>query len=271
MDATWIITAFVLIDTLMERLNHQSDIRAHVPDSEVILIAVLSAKYFQNHHERAVCILRESGYLSGWIDVTRFNRRLHKLADWVEFIATTLGEIGVTGEVFVIDSLPVPVCRRVRARRCKKVRGRAYCGYCAAKKEKFFGWRLHLICTPSGVPVSFQLVPGALHDLTPIHELAVVLPPGARLFGDKAYNSALDEATILAETGVRLIPVRRANMQAHAWFLDDIELRDYRHTIETVNSQCEKMGLERLYARTNPGFELKVLATIIALSCTNLI
>ena len=54
-------------------------------------------------------------------------------------------------------------------------------------------------------------------------------------------------------------------MQPHAWFLDDIELRDYRHTIETVNSQCEKMGVERLYARTNSGFELKVLASIIAL------
>jgi hypothetical protein len=67
----------------MERLNHQSDVRAKVPDSEVILIAVISAKYFQNHHERAVCILRETNYLSGRIDVTRFNRRLHKLADWL--------------------------------------------------------------------------------------------------------------------------------------------------------------------------------------------
>jgi hypothetical protein len=45
MDATWIITAFVVIDTLMERLNHHSDVRAKVPDSEVILIAVVSAKY----------------------------------------------------------------------------------------------------------------------------------------------------------------------------------------------------------------------------------
>ena len=120
------------------------------------------------------------------------------------------------------------------------------------------------------MPVSFQLLPAALHDLTPIHERAFVVPPDARLFGEKAYNSAADEATILDETDVRLIPVRRANMQPHVWFLDDIELRDYRHTIETVNSQCEKMGLERLYARTNPGFELKVLATIIALSCTNM-
>ena len=121
MDATWIITAFVLIDTLMERLNHRTDVRAQVPDSEVILVAVLSAKYFQNHHERAVCILRESGYLSGWIDVTRFNRRLHKLADWLAFIATSLGEIGLTGQVLSLIVCPYPsvaACARGAAKRC---------------------------------------------------------------------------------------------------------------------------------------------------------
>ena len=79
MDADWIITVFVLIDTLMERVGHQSAVRAQVPDSEVILIAVAAAKYFHNHHERAVCILRESCYLSGRIDVTRFNRRFISL------------------------------------------------------------------------------------------------------------------------------------------------------------------------------------------------
>jgi hypothetical protein len=70
-------------------------------------------------------------------------------------------------------------------------------------------------------------------------------------------NSAADEASILAETGVRLILVRRATMRLHAWCMDVIELRAYRHTIETVNRQLEKMGIERLYARTNAGFELK--------------
>lgn len=270
MDVDWIIAAFVLIDTLMERLGHQRDVRVQVPDSEVILIAVVAATYFQNHHERAVGILRETRYLSGRIEVTRFHRRLHTLADWLAFIARTLGEILCRGEVFVIDSLPVPVGRRVRARRWRKVGGRTFCGSCAAKQEKFFSQRLHLIGTPRGVPVSFALLPAAFHDLTPRHELAVVLPPGARLLGDKADNSAPDEATLLAATGVRLIPVRRANIQPHAWFVDEIELHDYRHTIETVNSQCEKMGLERLYARTNGGFELKVLASIIALACTNM-
>jgi DDE family transposase len=117
--------------------------------------------------------------------------------------------------------------------------------------------------------VSFQLVPAGFHDLTPLHELAYLLPEGARLFGDKAYNSADDEASLLAETGVRLIPIRKANMAAHEWFLDELELREYRHTIETVNSQLEKMGVERLHARTNVGLELKVYASLIALACTN--
>lgn len=269
MDAKWIITAFVLIDTLLEGLEHRSHKLARVPDSEVLTIAVVAAKYFQNHHERALCVLREAHYLSGRLDLTRFNRRLHALSDLLAFIATTLGEVLMHGEVFVIDSIPVPVCRRARARRCRKVRGREYCGYCAAKKEKFFGWRLHLIATPDGIPVSFQLVPAGFHDLTPLHELAYVLPYGARLFGDKAYNSADDEASILAETGVRVVPIRKVNMQPHEWFLDELELREYRHTIETVNSQLEKMGVERLHARTNSGLELKVLASLVALACTN--
>ena len=155
----------------------------------------------------------------------------------------------------MIDSMPLPVCRRVRARRCRKLRGRAYCGYCATKREKFFGWRLHLIGTPSSIPVSVQLLPAGFHDLTPIHELAVVLPRSARLSGDKGHHSAADEASMLANTRVRLIPVRRANMRPHAWFVNDIELQEYRHTIETVNSQCEKMGLKLLCARTNTGFD----------------
>jgi IS5 family transposase len=84
---------------------------------------------------------------------------------------------------------------------------------------------VHLVCRPDGVPVRVQMLPAGVHDLTPVHELAYGLPAGARLLGDKAYNSAADAASILAETGVRLVPVRRANMRPHAWFMDDIELR----------------------------------------------
>ena len=270
MDATWIIAAFVVIDTVMDGLDHRSDVRADVPDAEIITIAVVAAKYFGNHHERAVQVMNGMGYLSGRISVSRFNRRRHDLADWLAFIPATLGALFTSGEVLVSDSLPLPVCRRVRASRCRNVRGRISCGYCAAKREQFFGWRLHLVCRSDGVPVRFQLLHASLHDLAPVHELAYDLPVGARLLGDQAYNSAADEARMLADTGVRRVPIRRGNMRPHAWFVDDIELRDVHHTIETRTSQREKMGVERLHARTHRGFELNVQASLVALICSTM-
>jgi hypothetical protein len=35
--------AFVVIDTLMDHLGHRSDVRAQVPDSEILTIAVVAA------------------------------------------------------------------------------------------------------------------------------------------------------------------------------------------------------------------------------------
>jgi IS5 family transposase len=181
-----------------------------------------------------------------------------------------LGEIFAAGEVFIIDSMPLPVCKRVRARRCKKVRGQAYCGYCAAKREKFFGWRLHLICTADGIPVSFDLLPASEHDLTPIHELTVNLPAGAAVFADKGYISADDARAIFETTGVRLVAICRQNMTPNTW-ANDFDLRRYRKRIETVYAQMETMGIQRLHVRTNPGFDLKAWASLLALAFTNII
>jgi hypothetical protein len=100
----------------MEHLEHRSDVWAHVPDSEILTIAVVAAGYVVHHHERAAPMMREFGYLSGRIGVSRFHRRLHPLADGMTRIPDVLGEVFTTGDGFIIESLPLPVCRRVRAR-----------------------------------------------------------------------------------------------------------------------------------------------------------
>ena len=46
-------------------------------------------------------------------------------------------------------------------------------------------------------------------------------------------------------------------------------LRPYRSPIETVNSQLESMGLQRLHARSNAGRELTLHASLLALTCAN--
>lgn len=61
MDASWIITVFIIVDELMDRLEHRSHVLADVPDAEIITIVVVAATYFHYHHERAVCIMRDLG------------------------------------------------------------------------------------------------------------------------------------------------------------------------------------------------------------------
>jgi hypothetical protein len=268
MDDDFIVTTFVVIDKAMAALGHRDDVRAQASDAEVLTVAVVAAKYFQNHLARALGVLHLGRYLSGPLSVSRFSRRLHRLADWLGLIMETLGTLFATGEAFLIDSMPVPVCRRARARRSTKLRGKAFCGYCAAKRERFFGWRLHLVCTTTGIPVACDLVPGGLHDRTPIHELTYGLPAGTAVYGDKAYNAADDEASIATASDVRLVPRRKANMRPNLW-ADKLALRAWRKRIEALFSQLEAMGVQRLRARANPGLLLKLHASLLAATLTN--
>lgn len=273
MDDIKIITVYCIIEDAMGALGHRSHPLAQATDAEVLTVAVVCSMYFQNHHERALFVMKGMRYLTRPLSTSRFSRRLHALAEWLEYIVELVGQLFAHGEAFIIDSLPVPVCKRVRAFRCKKVdgrRSRAYFGYCSAKGEKFFGWRLHLICTREGMPVSFQMLPGGWHDLTAIHELTFGLPQGASVYADKGYISAPTEAALLQQSGVYLIPVRKANMKQQNTFQEWCDLKWYRPAIETVNSQLEKMGIERLHARSNAGLAIKVLASLLALACINL-
>jgi len=79
---------------------------------------------------------------------------------------------------------------------------------------------------------------------------------------------AADEATILADTGVRLVPIQKANMAPNRW-ADKRALRAHRKRIETRYSQLEATGVARLRARTNPGRELKVHASLLAATMAN--
>jgi len=268
MDDDFIVTTFVVVDTLMAALGHRDDARAGASDAAVLTVAVVAATFCQSHLARAVPLMHLGRYLSGALRVSRCSRRLHRLADWLGRALATLGARFATGAAFLIDRMPVPVCRRARARRCRTVGGKACCGYCAATRERFFGWRLHLVCTAAGVPVAFDLVPGGLHDLTPVHELTHGLPAGATVYGDQGDNAAADEATILADTGIRLVPVRRANMAPTRW-ADKLALRADRTRIETLFSQLAAMGVQRLRARTNPGLQLKLHAALLAATITN--
>lgn len=103
-----------------------------------------------------------------------------------------------------------------------------------------------------------------------MHELTIHVPENATVFGDKGYISAPDAQTIMEQTGVRMVSVRRKNMPPNSW-ADEFDLRLYRKRVETVYSQMEKMGIQALHARTNLGFDLKAWASLLALAFTNIV
>jgi hypothetical protein len=269
MNATYIVTVYVVIDDVLKEIGHVDDRRATISSAEILTVAVVAAKFFQNHHERALCLLQQTHYLPA-LSVSRFNRRLHALQDVLLLIVSVLGELLATGKVFIIDTMPLPVCKRVRAERCRKVQGDQYWGYCASKREFYFGWQLHLVCDAAGVPVTFELLPARWDELTLVQDLLSPLPEGSSVVADKGYISDQDQQLSYIHGRVRLVPRQRRNMRGNSRE-DAALIRRHRAMIETVNSQLEKMGLQRLHARTNPGFALKVLASLLALTFTNVV
>jgi hypothetical protein len=57
MNDTYIVTAYVVIDDVLKAYGFVDDSRATGTAAEILTVGVIAAKYFQNHHERALCVM----------------------------------------------------------------------------------------------------------------------------------------------------------------------------------------------------------------------
>ena len=65
---------------------------------------------------------------------------------------------------WIVDSTPVECARSRPAARRSELAGWAGYGYCASHSRFFRGLRLHLICTPAGLPVTRALASPKIDD-----------------------------------------------------------------------------------------------------------
>lgn len=262
---TTIITIYLVVDALCEKFLTRPSQKQKLNDSEVITIAICSALFFSSNHDKALAWLHQGHYFLTPLSLSRYNRRVHRLKDFIEFSLEQVFELFLFHDIFIQDSMPLPLCKRARASRNKKVRGRQFYGYCSAKKEKFFGFRLHLVTNLKGIPVAMQILPAAYHDLTPIYETTFTLPKESTLLTDKAFNSQPIEATLLS-FGITLMPLRKKNYKLQWSFFQERFISLKRRRIETSFSLLSDLfGLDRLKARTLNGFFLKVHSAALAL------
>jgi hypothetical protein len=172
-------------------------------------------------------------------------------------------------DVWVVDSTPVQCgCSRETVKRSDAA-GWAEYGYCASHSRYFWGLRLHLVCTLTGLPVMFALAGAkadereillgmleAARDVTAAH-------PGQVIIGDKNYFGRAFEAELAERELTLLRPVRKGEAMRAGQNL----FKPLRQVIESVNWTFKgQLDLERHGGRTPEGIIARVLARVLALT-----
>jgi hypothetical protein len=216
-----------------------------------------------------------NGHLGGMfpalIGQSGYNKRIRK-AFWLFIRVIRMLAMDTTlwsDDVWVVDSTPVECGRSRETVRRSDVAGWAEYGYCASHSRFFWGLRLHLVCTLSGLPVLFaiagakaderQTLLGMLeagHDVMEEH-------PGQTLIGDRNYFGTDFEAELTARHLALLRPVRKGEAPRAGQCL----FKPLRQVIESVNQTLKgQLDLERHGGRTDEGILARILARILALT-----
>jgi hypothetical protein len=237
-------------------------------DAEVMTTAIIAMLYFKGNFCLASRYLYEYGYIPNMLSRSRFNRRLHRIADLFLTLFLRLGETWKKlneKSVYLIDSYPIAVCDNYRIKRSKIYQGEDFRGYIASKKRYFYGLRIHILVTEQGEPVEFFLEPGACSDTSALGLYNFDLLTGSFVTGDKAYNNYTIE-DVMREAGIELIPLRKKNslrpVPAYMTYFQAC----VRKIIETTGSLIERLLPKSIHAVTAKGFELKVALFVLACS-----
>ncbi|WP_044639765.1 IS982 family transposase, partial [Risungbinella massiliensis] len=163
----------------------------------------------------------------------------------------------------IVDSLPLPLCHSARSFRVKRLRGYADRGYCASKKEHYYGFKGSFHITNTGFIVGYVISRASTHDLSVLEEL-LDQSPHCIVLGDKGYVSE-KVGQKLARKGIQLLAMKRANSKnPHPVELTKF-IRFRRKQIETLFSNlCDVFRIDQLKPNSLIGFELAIDTILFA-------
>lgn len=264
---TEIIAIYAITDDLLKALGHHEDCRVQLSDAEVLTTALVAARFFSGNQQLAQHYLKEHGFMPQMLDKSRCNRRLHHLflplLDLFDALGTVLKAIQPTTE-YLLDSFPVPVCDNIRIPRARLVRSEDYRGYIASKKRYFYGIRVQLLCTETGMPVEFVFLPGEANDTRGVSALPLALPAGSQVYADAGYTDYQAEDALQQTEALTLQVMRKRNSKRPDTPWVSYMKQHLRHPIETVFSGITQRFPKAIHAVTMDGFLLKVTTFILA-------
>ena len=212
--------------------------------------------------------------LSSKIERSVYNRRRRRLFFVKERIRKALAD-KLTGSenYFIVDSMPLEICKLSRSSRttiCKEdFLTSPSKGYCASQKLHFYGYKLHAVCSSTGVFTNFELTQAAVHDIHFLKNIKNNLS-SCVLIGDKGYLSADYQLDLFTSNQIRLEVPMRVNQ--HDYQKQPYLFRKTRKRIETLFSRlCDQFMIRRNYAKSFDGYKTRILSKITAVTVIQMI
>jgi hypothetical protein len=242
-------------------------------DSELLCLAVAQALLGCYSEARWLRFARK--HLSGMFPYlpqqSGYNKRLRSALPLVKRVIRGLA----TDSDFwfdnhwITDSTPVPCGMSRPTVQRSDLAGWAGYGYCASHSRFFWGLRLYLVCTPTGMPIMWALANPKIGErevlaaMLEVEAGLVAEREGILLISDKGFASTAFE-TDLAEQGIELLrPSRKREKKRYG----EPMLKKVRQLIESVNDTLKgQLDLERHGGRTFEGVAVRVAQRILAMA-----
>lgn len=244
-------------------------------DAELVTLAVMQA--LLGFTSEARWLRHAHRHLAGMFPalpstVSAYNKRLRKAAGLMQHLISAFATScpSANDDVWLVDSTPVECGRSRETAKRSDLAGWAGYGYCASHSRFFWGLRLHLIATPSGLPIAFALTNPKIDERDVAADMIAIDPrlhhPGPQtLIADKGYRRATFEHQ-LAHVGITLIRPALKGEQPRPL---QRFLKPFRQTIESVNQTFKaQLDLERHGGRTPNGVWARVLQRLLALTAS---
>jgi len=259
-----------IISSLNCELGYHSFVgrKQKMSDLEVVALS-LTAEFMSIDSENALFKLIDQLEIPNLIERSQFNKRRRKLFLFSEEIRTKLASAFVSFEdYFIVDSMPLEICkfsRHKRARICKNDFETAPSkGFCASQNSWFYGYKLHGVCSITGVFHSLDITKAEVHDIHFLKNIKQQMSDCV-ILGDRGYLSETIQLDLFQTANIKLETPKRSNQKNYK--AQPYVFRKSRKRIETLFSQlCDQFLIRRNYAKTFEGFKTRILAKITALT-----
>lgn len=252
----FIITVFCIIDDELKKLLNGTKLRQRgrhtmLTDSEVMTMEVVGEflskdcdksiwEYFKSHWTHFFPRIPDRS------NFVRQAANLHVVKRMLqERLAIALGSLA--DSLHLVDGFPMPACKFARAYFSQVFKGSAAYGYCATKKEHYYGFRGHLVISSIGVITAATFTSASVDERDVCPELVERIH--GLMIGDKGFmRPELQEE--LKRNKLYLQTPLRDNMKDERpkEFLNWI--KSTRRLIETVIGQlAERFHIEKIRAR----------------------